>query len=60
MMKIFDVMLDCGTHRRLDRTNDKLDVLIEGQKETNTILREGSKEILEKINVQYPNGVAHA
>ena len=46
MMKIFDVMLDCGTHRRLDRMNDELDVLIEGQKETNTILREGSKEIL--------------
>ena len=56
MMKIFDVMLGCGTHRRLDRTNDKLDVLIEGQKETNDILQ----EILKKIEIRYPNGVAHA
>ena len=48
-------MLDCGTHRRLDRTNDKLDVLIEGQEKTNTSLEEtndnlkGINETLQEI-----------
>ena len=59
-MRIFEAMLDCGIRSRPDRANDKLDVLIEGQKETNDILREDFKEILGKIDVRYPNGAALA
>ena len=55
-MKIFDVMLDCGIHSRLDRTNGKLDALIEGQKGVNETLQ----EIHEKVKARYPNGVAQA
>ena len=45
-MKIFDMMFDCGTHRRFD-------ALIEGQREIVTSLKEGQREtddILERIN----------
>ena len=67
MMTMFDCMLDGGTHDRLDRINDKLDVLIEDQEKTNTSLEETNdtleeinetlQEILEKIEIRYPNGV---
>ena len=60
MMTVSGWMLDGGTRDRLDRMNDELDVLIEGQKETNDILREDFKEILGKIDVRYPNGAALA
>ena len=56
MMTMFDWMFDCGIHR-------KLDVLIEGQKETDDTLGEINKtlkEILEKVETRYPNGVAPA
>ena len=67
MMTMFDWMLDGGTHSRLDVMNSKLDALIEGQKGIVTVLNEGFKEtndipqeILKKIEIRYPNGVAHA
>ena len=67
MMTMFDWMLDGGTHSRLDVMNSKLDALIEGQKWIVTVLNEGFKEtndipqeILKKIEIRYPNGVAHA
>ena len=56
MMAMFDWMFDGETHSRLDVVNSKLDALIEGQKETNDILQ----EILKKIEIWYPNSVAHA
>ena len=45
-------MFDGGTHSRLDVMNNKLDVLIEGQKETDDKLKgiNGTlKETLEKV-----------
>ena len=63
MMTMFDWMLDGGTHSRLDVMNNKLDVLIEGQKETDDKLKginETLQEILKKVEIRYPNGVAHA
>ena len=56
-------MPDGRIHGRPDRTNGKLDALIEGQKETDDKLKEINEtlqEILEKIEIRYPNGVAHA
>ena len=56
MLRIFTGMFDCGIHRRLD-------VLIEGQKEADDKLegiKETLQEILEKVEIRYPNGVAHA
>ena len=63
MMTMFDWMFDGGTHSRLDVMNNKLDVLIEGQKETNDKLKginETLQEILKKVEIRYPNGVAQA
>ena len=40
MMAVLDWMFDGGTHDRLDRMNDELDVLIEDQEKTNTSLEE--------------------
>ena len=43
--------------------NNKLDVLIEGQKETDDKLKginETLQEILKKVEIRYPNGVAQA
>ena len=42
-------MLDGGTHGRLDRMNDGLDVLIEDQEKTNTSLEE-TNDTLEEVN----------
>ena len=56
MMTMFGWMSGGGAHGRLDVMNSKLDALIEGQKETNDILQ----EILKKIEIRYPNDVAHA
>ena len=63
MMTMFDWMFDGGTHSRLDVMNSKLDVLIEGQKETDDKLKginETLQEILKKVEIRYPNGVAQA
>ena len=63
MMTMFDWMFDGGTHSRLDVMNNKLDVLIEGQKETDDKLKginETLQEILKKVEIRYPNGVAQA
>ena len=70
MMTMFDWVFDGGTHDRLDRVNNKLDMLIEDQEKTNTLLEETNdtleeinetlQEILEKVEIRYPNGVAHA
>ena len=56
MMAVFGWMLDGGTHGRLDRMNDELDVLIEDQEKTNTSLEEtngnlkgGLKEVNEAL-----------
>ena len=62
-MTMFDWMLDGGTHSRLDVMNNKLDALIEGQKETDDKLKginETLQEILKKVEIRYPNGVAQA
>ena len=62
-MTMFDWMFDGGTHSRLDVMNNKMDALIEGQKETDDKLKginETLQEILEKIEARYPNGVAQA
>ena len=62
-MTMFDWMFDGGTHSRLDVMNNKLDVLIEGQKETDDKLKginETLQEILKKVEIRYPNGVAQA
>ena len=56
MMAVLGRMLDGGTHDRLDVMNSKMDALTEGFKETNDILQ----EILKKIEMRYPNGVAQA
>ena len=63
MMTMFDWMFDGGTHSRLDVMNNKLDALIEGQKETDDKLKginETLQEILKKVEIRYPNGVAQA
>ena len=49
MMTVSGWMLDGGTHDRLDRMNDELDVLIEDQEKTNTSLEE-TNDNLEEIN----------
>ena len=62
-MTMFGWMSGGGTHGRLDRMNDKLDVLIEGQEKTNTSLEEINEtlqEILKKIEIRYSNGAAQA
>ena len=66
-MRIFEAMLDCGIHRRLDTPiegqREIVTILKEGQKERNDILKETNallQEILEKVKVRYPNGVAPA
>ena len=62
-MTMFDWMFDGGTHSRLDVMNNELDALIEGQKETDGKLKginETLQEILKKVEVRYPNGVAQA
>ena len=62
-MTVFGWMSGGGTHGRLDRMNDKLDVLIEGQGETNDKLEGINKtlqEILEKVKRRHPDGAAHA
>ena len=53
------------TNGKPDSINGKLDALIEGQKGMVTTLNEGFKEtndilqeILKKIEIRYPNGVA--
>ena len=54
-------MPDGRIHGRLDRTNGKLDVLIEGQKETDDKLKginETLQEILEKVKRRHPDGAA--
>ena len=55
------------TNGKPDGINGKLDALIEGQKGIVTVLNEGFKEtndilqeILKKVEIRYPNGVAHA
>ena len=48
-MAAFGWMLDGGTHGRLDRMNDELDVLIEDQEKTNTSLEE-TNDNLKEIN----------
>ena len=62
-MTMFDWMLDGVTYSRLDVMNSKLDVLTEGQKETDDKLKEINEtlqEILKKIGIRYPNGAAQA
>ena len=62
-MTMLDWMFDGGTHSKLDVMNNKLDVLIEGQKETDDKLKginETLQEILKKVEIRYPNGVAQA
>ena len=52
MMAVPGWMSDGGTHGRLDRMNDGLDVLIEDQEKTNTSLEETNdnlKEINDKL-----------
>ena len=56
MMAVPGWMSDGGTHGRLDRMNDELDVLIEDQEKTNTSLEEtndnlkgGLKEVNEAL-----------
>ena len=58
------------TNGKPDGINGKLDALIEGQKETDDKLKEINgilkginetlQEILKKVEMRYPNGVAHA
>ena len=55
------------TNGKLDSINSKLNALIEGQKGIVTVLNKGFKEtndilqvILKKVEIRYPNGVAHA
>ena len=55
------------TNGKPDSINGKLDALIKGQKGMVTTLNGGFKEtndilqeILKKIEIRYPNGVAHA
>ena len=58
------------TNGKPDGINGKLDALIEGQKETDDKLKEINgilkginetlQEILKKIEIRYPNGVAQA
>ena len=47
MMAVLDWMFDGGTHDRLDRMNDELDVLIEDQEKTNTSLEEINETLQE-------------
>ena len=49
MMAVSGWMLDGGTHGRLDRMNDGLDVLIEDQEKTNTSLEE-TNDSLKEVN----------
>ena len=61
MMTMFDWMFDGGTHSRLDVMNNKLDVLIEGQKETDDKLKginETLQEILEEVKRRHFDGAA--
>ena len=75
---VFDWVFDNRTYGKLDAMSRKLDALIEGQKETNAILKKDMmetndilkkdqketnallQEILEKVKIRYPNGVAQA
>lgn len=49
MMAVPDRMLSGGTHGRLDRMNDGLDVLTEDQEKTNTSLEE-TNDNLKEVN----------